>query len=180
VQIFCDGLFLGMVSFSALLSKFKDNKDKTGWTYIEIGERYAEKLKPGTRVSFRVRGLLDDYPIQKTALLPMGDGKFILPFNAAMRKGTRKKAGDKIKVQLELDERSITPSTEFIRCLKDDPRAFAFFNSLAKSHQAYFSKWIDSAKTSSTKINRITMAVISLGSGQGYGEMIRANKKNKE
>jgi len=169
-----------MVAFSSLISKFNSNKEKTGWSYIEISKPQAEKLKPNTRVSFRVKGLLDNYPIQKTALLPLGDGKFILPFNATMRKGTRKKEGDKIKVQLELDERKLTPSTEFIRCLKDEPRAFEFFNSLAKSHQAYFSKWIDSSKTSLTKTKRITMAVIALGSGQGYGEMIRANKKNKE
>jgi len=169
-----------MIVFSVVISKFNSNKEKTGWSYIEISERQAEKLKPGTRVSFRVKGLLDNFSIQKAALLPMGDGKFILPFNAAMRKGTKKKVGDKIKVQLELDERTITPSTQFIRCLKDDPRAFDFFNSLPKSHQAYFSKWIDSAKTTVTKTNRITMAVIALGSGQGYGEMIRANKKSKE
>ncbi len=169
-----------MISFSAVITKFKSNKEKTGWSYIEISERQAEKLKTGTRVSFRVKGLLDNFAIQKAALLPMGNGKFILPFNSTMRKGTKKKEGDKIKVQLELDERSITPSTEFIRCLKDDPLAFEFFNSLPKSHQAYFSKWIDSAKTTLTKTNRITMAVIALGSGQGYSEMIRANKKVKE
>jgi len=169
-----------MIVFSEIISKFKSNKEKTGWSYIEVSKRQAEKLKPGTRVSFRVKGLLDNFPIQKAALLPMGDGKFILPFNAAMRKGTKKKEGDKIKVQFELDERTITPSSEFTRCLKDDPRAFAFFNSLPKSHQAYFSKWIDSAKTTLTKTNRITMAVIALGSGRGYGEMIRANKKVKE
>ncbi|HEY5826289.1 MAG TPA: YdeI/OmpD-associated family protein, partial [Cyclobacteriaceae bacterium] len=162
-----------------IISKFNSNKEKTGWSYIEIGERQAKKLKPGTRVSFRVKGLLDNFPIQKAALLPMGDGKFILPFNATMRKGTKKKEGDKIKVQLELDGRSIPPSMAFIRCLKDDPRAFEFFYSLPKSHQAYFSKWIDSAKTMFTKTNRITMAVIALGAGQGYGEMIRANKKKE-
>src|SRR6478735_11611956 len=111
-----------MVVFSVIISKFNSYKEKTGWSYIEISERQAEKLKPGTRVSFRVKGLLDNFPIQKAALLPIGDGKFILPFNAAMRKGTKKKDGDKIKVHLELDERKITPSTEFIRCLKDDPR----------------------------------------------------------
>jgi len=168
-----------MISFSTVILKFKSNKDKTGWSYIEVSERQAGKIKPDTRVSFRVKGMLDSFPIQKAALLPMGDGGFILPFNATMRKGTKKKEGDKLKVQLELDERSITPPSTFIKCLKDDPRAFEFFHSLPKSHQDYFSKWIDSAKTSDTKTNRITMAVIALGSGQGYPEMMRANKKNK-
>ncbi len=41
--------------------------------------------------SFRVKGLLDNHPIAQTALLPAGDGAFILPINAAMRKGIGKK-----------------------------------------------------------------------------------------
>jgi hypothetical protein len=40
----------------------------------------------------------------------------------------------------------------------------------------YFSKWIEEAKTSQTKTKRIAMAVTALGLGQGYPEMIRANK----
>jgi len=106
----------------------------------------------------------------------MGDGNFILPLNSAMRKAIGKKEGDTLKVKMELDGRPLTLSSEFIMCLKDDPRAYDFFKTLPKSHQAYFSKWIESAKTIATKTKRITMAVIALGSGQGYGEMMRANK----
>jgi hypothetical protein len=169
-----------MISFSTTLRKFRSNKEKTGWTYIEITSRQAQQLKPDTKVSFRVKGLLDSHSIQKTSLLPSGDGNFILPFNAAMRKGTGKNEGDKLKVQIELDERKLTISGEFMRCLKDEPAALVFFKTLPKSHQNYFGKWIDSAKTKETKANRIAMAVIALGSKQGYAEMIRANKKAKD
>jgi uncharacterized protein YdeI (YjbR/CyaY-like superfamily) len=77
---------------------------------------------------------------------------------------------------LEVDERQLTISSDFIKCLKDEPRALDFFKSLPKGHQNYFSKWIDSAKTTATKTKRITMAVVALGAGQGFPEMIRANK----
>lgn len=167
-----------MVVFSTKVLKFKDKGEKTGWSYVEISARHAENLNPGSRVSFRVKGKLDDHPIQKTALLPMGDGVFILPFNATIRNGTGKKAGDTVKVQLELDERPLTISGDFIKCLKDDARAYEYFRALPKSHQNYFSKWIESAKTIQTKTKRITMAVIALGSGQGFGEMMRANKRS--
>jgi Domain of unknown function (DUF1905)/Bacteriocin-protection, YdeI or OmpD-Associated len=165
-----------MVTFTTRLLKFEKQGDKTGWTYLVVSKQHAAQLKPGTKTSFRVKGKLNDYPIEMIALLPMGDGDFILPFNNTMRKGTGKKEGDSLKVQLVVDERTIKPSADFIQCLKDEPRAYAFFKTLAPSHQAYFSKWIDSAKTESTKTKRITMALIALGSGQGYGEMIRANK----
>lgn len=165
-----------MIIFSTRILRFDKKGEKTGWSYIEISKRQAEQLKPGCRVSFRIKGQLDQHTINKTALLPMGEGNFILPLNGAMRKAIGKKEGDILKVKMELDGSPLTLSSEFIMCLKDDPRAYDFFKTLPKSHQAYFSKWIESAKTIATKTKRITMAVIALGSGQGYGEMMRANK----
>ena len=166
-----------MITFSVQILKFQKKGEKTGWSYIEISKRQAEQLKPNHRVSFRVKGHLDNHPIQKAALLPMGEGNFILPLNRSMRKAIGKHGGDRLQAKIELDERPLTPSANFIKCLKDDPRAYDFFKTLPKSHQHYFSKWIESAKTYPTKAKRITMAVISLSAGQGYGEMIRANKR---
>jgi len=166
-----------VITFSTRILKFDKKGEKTGWSYIEISKRQAEQLKPGCRVSFRIKGDLDQYSISKTAILPMGDGNFILPVNGTMRKSLGKKEGDSLKVKIELDERPLTLSSDFVACLKDEPRAYDFFKTLPKSHQAYFSKWIESAKTISTKTKRITMAVIALGLGQGYPEMLRANKR---
>ena len=165
-----------MIRFSTHIERFDKKGEKTGWSYIEISHAQAEKLNPGCKVSFRVKGQVDEHAIEKTALLPMGDGGFILPINGTIRRAIHKKAGDKLSVILELDEREIKISADFLKCLKDDPMAFEFFRSLPKGHQNYFSKWIDSAKTTSTKAKRITMAVIALGQGQGYPEMMRANK----
>ncbi|MFZ6014579.1 MAG: DUF1905 domain-containing protein [Bacteroidota bacterium] len=169
-----------MITFSARIQKFANQGEKTGWTYIEISRRQAEQLKPDSRVSFRVKGKLDAHPIQKAALLPMGEGKYILPLNASIRKGIGKKAGDTLKVQFEVDGREYKLSHDFIQCLKDDPKAYDFFKTLSKSHQHYFGKWIDSAKTISTKTKRITLSVIALASRQGFSEMLRANKKVRE
>jgi hypothetical protein len=165
-----------MISFSAKIKRFAKKGEKTGWSYIEISESLAAKLNPGCKKSFRIKGKLDEFIVEKTALLPMGDGNFILAFNAVMRKGTGKEAGDSVKVQFEVDERAITLSADFIACLKDDARAYSHFKSLPKGHQNYFSKWIDSAKTIQTKTKRITMALVALSEQQGFSEMIRANK----
>jgi len=165
-----------MIQFMTTLHKFDKQGEKTGWTYIEINSTQAKKLKPDTKVSFRVKGTLDSYKIKQIALLPMGDGKFIMPVNAAMRKGIGKKLGDRIKVSIEEDNSEFVFSQDFMDCLRDDPAAQDFFQSLSGSHQKYFSKWIDSAKTSATKTKRIIMAVTALSKKQGYPEMIRANK----
>jgi hypothetical protein len=165
-----------MVAFTTKIQKFIKQGEKTGWTYIEVSSRYAQKIKPDTKVSFRVKGLLDDFAIQKIALLPMGNGNFIMPLNAALRKGIRKKAGDLLNVKLEADERELVLSKDLIACLKDDPSAYTHFKTLTKGHQQYFSKWIESAKTASTKTKRILMAVNALAKQQGFPEMLRENK----
>jgi hypothetical protein len=169
-----------MVTFSAKIQRFANKGEKTGWSYISISEKIAGKINPGYRKSFRVKGTLDSFKIQKVSILPMGDGGFILPVNATMRKGTGKQAGDTLKVSLELDARQLQLNADFIQCLKDDGRALDFFQTLPRAHQNYFSKWIDDAKTISTKTKRITMAVIALAQRQGFPEMIRANRTVRE
>ena len=165
-----------MIQFTTTIHKFAKQGEKTGWTYIEITASQAKKIKPGTKVSFRVKGTLDSFKIKQIALLPMGNGNFIMPLNAAMRKATGKKLGDKLTVSIDADESEFAFSKDFMDCLHDDPVAYDFFHTLPGSHQKYFSKWIDSAKTTATKTKRIVMAVTALSKKQGYQEMIRANK----
>lgn len=165
-----------MLKFSTKIKRFGKLGEKTGWTYIEIGVARAHKLNPGKKVGYRVKGSLDQHSINHVALMPMGEGQFILPLNAKIRKAIGKAMGDTLTVVLEVDGQ-IPISSDFKKCLKDDPRAMKHFKTLSGSHQRYFSKWIEEAKTLTTKTRRITMAVIALGSGQGYPEMIRANKR---
>ena len=48
-----------MVSYSTTILKFDEQGEKTGWTYIVIPSAIAQKLKPGNKKSFRVKGKLD-------------------------------------------------------------------------------------------------------------------------
>lgn len=169
-----------MTRFTAVLKKFADAGDKTGWTYLEVPANIAEKIKPGTRQSFRVKGLLDAHAISQTALLPAGDGAFILPVNAAMRKGIGKKQGAKVQVSLEEDTQAFVMNGDFTDCLADLPAARDFFDSLAPSHQRYFSKWIDDAKTEETRARRIAASLNALERRMSYGEMIRSLKAERE
>jgi Domain of unknown function (DUF1905)/Bacteriocin-protection, YdeI or OmpD-Associated len=168
-----------MIEFNAIIKKFGELGEKTGWSYIEISQEIADKIKPGYKKSFRVKGLLDSYKIEKTSILPMGGGNFIMPMNAAIRKAIGKRKGSAVKLALTEDKRDIEINKTFLACLADEPAAEEFFNSLPGSHRNYFSKWIDSAKTEITSENRISRAVSSLARRQGYAEMIRHNKQDK-
>jgi hypothetical protein len=169
-----------MHTFKAIIQKFEKNGEKTGWSFIYIPIDISEAIQPGNRKGFRVKGTLDKFPIEGVALIPMGDGEFIMPINAAMRKGTHKAMGSTLTIRIEVDPKEYELNSDFILCLEDEPGAFEYYKSLTKSHKNYFSKWIDSAKTEATKSKRITQSIQALGMGLGYSEMIRMNKKMPE
>ncbi|MCW5908003.1 MAG: DUF1905 domain-containing protein [Chitinophagales bacterium] len=166
-----------MLSFKTTIQKFDSKGEKTGWTYIEIEEAIAQQLKPGNKQSFRVKGKLDSLAIKQVALIPIGEGNFIMPLNADMRKKLGKRKGAELTVQLMLDETPFQFSEDMMACLEDEPKAMEAFKKLSGSEQKYFSKWIESAKTEPTKAKRITQTVNAMLKGYRYGEMIRALKK---
>lgn len=168
-----------MIRFTTTILQFAEQGEKTGWTYIEIPADVTQKLKPGNKKSFRVKGKLDKYTIKAVALLPMGGGRFIMALNGAIRKGIHKGKGAMLQVELAIDTEEYKLNAEFMECLNDEPGAKLFFNTLPKSHQNYFSKWIESAKTESTRTKRIAQAVSGLAKKQGFGEILRSLKNKK-
>jgi hypothetical protein len=168
-----------MIQFTAEILKFGKMGDKTGWTYIVISQGQAQILSPKNKKSFRVKGTLDDYKIKGVAVLPMGDGEFILPINAEMRKGTGKKEGGVLKVKLEIDKDVYELDVDLVACLNEDKDASKAFYDLPRSHQNYYSKWIQTAKTSPTKAKRIAQTMEAMLTGMTFAEMLKSNREIK-
>ncbi len=168
-----------MVSFKATIEKFKKQGEKTGWTYIVIPVDIAQKINPGVKKSYRIKGSLDNYAFSGMAVLPMGEGDFILALNATVRKGIRKKQGDTLNVNIELDKNKYQLNAELMLLLESEPKALAHFKSLPGSHQNYFSKWIESAKTMNTRHDRIASTLNAMLKKQGYAEMMREKKEER-
>jgi RimJ/RimL family protein N-acetyltransferase len=167
------------VTYTTKIQQFAKMGEKTNWMYIEVPADVADKINSGCKKSYRVKGKLDNFPIEKVALLPMGEGMFIMPFNAKMRVGMGKRNGATLQVSIELDERTIPINAELLECLADEPEALKFFNSLPKSVQGYFSKWIDTAKGESTKTKRIAESVNALLKHYNFTVMMRDRKARK-
>lgn len=165
------------VTLKTRLQKFDNHGEKSGWTYIEIPEDLAQKLLPGNKKMFQVKGTIDTHPISGVFLLPMGDGTFILPVNAAMRKGIRKKEGAMAAVTLQPDAKKYELNRELMECLQEEQEVLVYFRSLPPSRQHYFSKWVDAAKTDATKVQRISRVVHALQNKWDYGQMIRFYKQ---
>ena len=161
------------VKFSALIKKFDQQGEKTGWTYIDVPEAIAGQLMPGNKKAFRVRGMLDNYAFEGVSLVPMGGGDFIMALNAETRKKIGKTKGAMVNVKLEVDASPVVICPELVECLKDEPAAYDYFYELPPSHRKYYSNWIESAKTEPTKAKRIAQAVTACSRHMHYGEMIR-------
>ena len=168
-----------MVQFITTILQFEEQGEKTGWHYIRIPHTIAQQLKPGNKKTFRVKGVMDNYPFNGIALLPMGGGDFIMALNSTIRKGIGKRKGAKVQLQMDIDKRPVLPPPGLIESLEDEPDALAYFKNLAPSHRTYFIKWIESAKTEPTKIKRIAQSVTALTKRQNFGEMLRALKKDR-
>ncbi|HMI62929.1 MAG TPA: YdeI/OmpD-associated family protein [Puia sp.] len=169
-----------MIRFNTTIQQFQEMGEKTGWSYIRIPAALAQQLKPNNKKSFRVKGKLDDHAISGVALLPMGEGDFIMALKADIRKKLRKQKGDKLAVQLEVDTKKIEPPKDLLDCLADEPKALEYFKSLPKSHQNYFGNWIKSAKTATTRANRIARVVTAMAKKQDYGQMLRSARDDRE
>jgi hypothetical protein len=170
-------VFKDMIELTATLLQFAEKGEKTGWTYLNIPPTIAAEIKPHNKLSFRVKGFLDQVPVNGIALLPMGEGEFILPVKAALRKALGKQKGAIVKIQLQEDKDfKIEMPEDLAECFADEPEALQNFNSLPKSHQHYYFKWINEAKTDATRTKRIAATLEASSKGLGYGEMLRSMK----
>lgn len=166
------------IIIEAELQRYERNGEKTGWTFIEIPQDIAVQMSSVKR-GFRVKGKMDDYAYKQVALVPIKGGNFILPINAQMRKATGKKEGDWLMLEMSLDVSEIPLSEDLITALSSDLDAINQFETLTPSHQQYFSKWVESAKTLPTKSDRIAKCLYAMQYKMEYGQMIRHFKKDK-
>ncbi|MDB5134847.1 MAG: hypothetical protein JWP37_1450 [Mucilaginibacter sp.] len=168
-----------MIEFTTLILQFADQGEKTGWTYIEIPADLAQQMKPGNKKSFRVKGMLDGFAVKGMALMPMGEGNFIMALKAEVRKGIHKKAGAMLQVRLEEDKDFKVEMPDDLKdCFDFEPEAYEFFNTLARSHRWYFIKWIEDAKTNETRAKRIVNTVNAMLRKWSYNVMIREMRKD--
>lgn len=167
-----------MIEFNTVILQFAAQGEKTGWSYIEIPADLAQQLKPNNKKSFRVRGMLDGFAVSGMALMPMGEGNFIMALKADVRKMIHKNAGAMLQVRLEEDtDFKVEMPDDLRECFEFEHEALDFFNTLARSHQWYFIKWINDAKTGETRNKRIVNTVNAMLRHWDYGQMIRAMKK---
>jgi hypothetical protein len=167
-----------MIQFKVTIEQFGQQGEKTGWTYFLIPNELASQLNPGVKKSYRVKGTLDQIPIAGIAIIPMGEGDFIMPLNATLRKKIGKKKNDNLVVKLAIDTSIYQLNEAMMECLQDEPEAYQYFMSFPRSHQNYYSKWVESAKTTVTQAKRIAQIIEAMYLKQSFAEMLKSGKKS--
>ena len=162
-----------MIRFKAILEKFAEKGEKTGWTYIKVPAKIAQQIKPDHKRSFRIKGKIDAHEIKAVAMVPMGGGDFIIAVNAVMRKAIRKIHGAEAELQLEEDKAPLKIAADLVECFSDDPEAEKYFKGLPASHRNWYSNWVKGAKTEITKSKRIATVIKACAQRLSFGEMMK-------
>lgn len=166
-----------MINYTAIIHQFADKGEKTGWTYLDIPAHIAHEIKADCKTSFRVKGKLDAVDIEGIALIPIGEGDFILPLKKELKKKLAKHNGAPVSLALEEDKDfKYEIPDDLAACFDDAEGTLEQFLNQPKSHQNYFIRWLNEAKTEPTRIKRLTMTVNAMLKKLDYGEMIRASK----
>lgn len=170
-----------MVTFKAEIERFAEMGEKTGWTYVFIPLAIANEIKADCRKSYRVKGMLDQVAVAGIALVPMGEGDFIIALNAPLRKKLRKELGAVLELRLEedLDFKILMPDDLEV-CLSEESQGLESFLKLPKSHQNYYINWLNSAKTEATRTKRLVKIVTAMDRDWDFGTMMRDGKPRKE
>ena len=141
---------------------------ESGWTYTIIPEILPDPNAPFNWVM--VRGSIDNYEITKNHLNPSGKGSLLLAIKAEIRKKIKKQAGDYVHVILYPDNEPLEIPEEFLLCLQDDDEALQFFNSLNENDKHNYVKWIYSAKTEQTRVDRIAKSLMKLSRRKKFAD----------
>ena len=154
-----------LVDKEYLLEKFDG---KGGWTFAMIPEIPPDKHSHFGWV--KVKGSIDGYEIKNYHLLPSvkGDDRLFISVKKEIRKAIKKEAGDCVHIILYPDNDPLVVPEELSLCLEEDAEALRFFNLLSDSEKNYYIKWIFSAKTDETKVDRIAKTLDRLAKKQKF------------
>jgi Bacteriocin-protection, YdeI or OmpD-Associated/Domain of unknown function (DUF1905) len=119
----------------------------------------------GTKQRHYVRGTINDCVIRGS--LGSDGNSYFLPLGAAWRRDAKIGSGELVTVILSPEgpqQESLAP--DILSALSSEPKALAFFESLATFYRRTYIKWIESAKRPETRAARIAEMISLLKAGK--------------
>jgi Bacteriocin-protection, YdeI or OmpD-Associated/Domain of unknown function (DUF1905) len=139
-----------------------DGKTVTG---IEVPADVLAALGPGKRPPVQVTINGHNYP---STVGTMG-GRSLIPVSAEVRAKAGVAAGDEVEVEIVPDTqpRSVAVPADLAAALGEAPAAGKAFDGLSYSNQRRYVLAIEQAKTTQTRLRRISNAISELSAGAG-------------
>jgi hypothetical protein len=132
---------------------------------LEIPEEAVKSLGGGKRPPVKIT--LNGHSWRSRVAIM--HGRYLLGLSNANRHAAGVATGDKVEVQVELDDepRVLLEPEDFARALDSDPAARAADDRLAKAHKREHIRSIESAKRPETRERRIATALETLRRNAG-------------
>lgn len=117
----------------------------------------------------------------RTTLLPAGGGRYRMQFNAELRKASHADVADLVKVEISPDHQSreISVPSDLAAALRRHPTARKAFENAPPGYRGQILKWMDSAKSDSSRARRIEVVIDRMLERAMLGPGKRGAKKNK-
>jgi Bacteriocin-protection, YdeI or OmpD-Associated/Domain of unknown function (DUF1905) len=112
------------------------------------------------KVRAPVRVTINGYEFRTTVAAM--SGRYLVGLNKEVRAGTGVDAGERVAVELVLDEEPRTVEVPADLAAALDAAARAFFDSLAYTHRKEYVRWIEEAKREETRRRRVEKAAAML------------------
>jgi hypothetical protein len=138
------------LSFKAKLENWAEGMD---YCAVAVPEKITQKL--GTAKAVLVMARVNDSEPFKVSLFPVGGGKHYIRIKAKVRKETKTKTGDFVRLRFEvLDRADVTYPPDLVKALKAEG-ATAEFRALPPGEQNFIIRRIDEAAKPETRKKRI-------------------------
>jgi hypothetical protein len=150
--------------FTSILEK---STNKLWGSHLRVPKSVAEKLVRGD--SRRVLRTLNGSEAHQCALLPYGEGAFVLSVNKKWRNALHLKIGSEVKVGLQLDESKYghPMPAELNESFRQDREGSRLFHSLTQGRQRTLLYIIGSARDPEVRAWRASIIVRHLGDNNG-------------
>lgn len=133
-------------------------KGRGGGAFVVLPEKVLAALGGGSR--FRVTGSLDDVSFESSTM-GMGGGRVCLGVHKATREAAGVDIGDRVKIEIDRDDRprKLSVPNDLAAALAHDAVAQAAFERLSFTHRREYVEWVTGAKREETRARRIAQTV---------------------
>jgi len=142
------------LSFEAKLENWEKGMD---YCAVPVPAKITQSL--GTKSAVLVMARVNDSEPFKVSLFPIGGGKHYIRIKAKVRKETKTKTGDRVRIRFTvLDRADVTYPKDLLSALKSE-RVTEDFKSLPPGEQNFILRRIDDAVKPETREKRIQEGV---------------------